>query len=499
MGNDATGTARVGQIMGGKYRIERPLGEGGMGQVLLATHLDLHESCAVKVLHHRALRYPDAYERFVAEARVARRLKSQHAVKVYDFGRLESGEPYIVMELLEGIDLKGVLVERGALSVAEACLYVIQACEALGEAHTLGIIHRDIKPGNIFLTKGVHGRPCIKVLDFGIAKVTARAGQQPEREMTGNAMIGTLAYMSPEQMRSSRSVDHRADIWSLGVVLFRLLTDKLPFEFEDDVELLAEVLHGTPLELSTAGPQFPAGLCAAVARCLEKDPARRYPSALELADALSPFAVHEPHPSKARAPQWEHTVETATQRIPSVQASDGSTRSSSSAAGTAPPVPTVRAALSVPDTQTGAPWSRTGRRPAERWSRAPWIAGGIMLVLGASLAVWRFTRGSGSPASVASEEAAAATSAAPDTASSPPEGHGSAEPTDIDAPVGADVRPALVQPTGSPLSTTTRGPIVSRPAAPKVPPATTGGTGGATPPAGTVQSPSSDPFGDDRR
>src|SRR5262249_11310164 len=160
-----------------------------------------------------------------------------------------------------------------------------------------------------FLTKGVRGRPCIKVLDFGIAKMTARLGQGAEKEMTGNAMIGTLAYMSPEQMVSSRSVDHRADIWSLGVVLFRLLTDAFPFDDDDGLAIVDRVINGAPTLLSDLDPSFPPGLCAAVICCLQKDREQRFATALDLAEALSPFVVPEPRASLASAARWDHTID----------------------------------------------------------------------------------------------------------------------------------------------------------------------------------------------
>ena len=511
-----------GQLIAGKYRIDRVLGEGGMGQVLLATHVDLHEHCAVKILHRDALSHPDAYERFVREARVARQLKSLHAVKVYDFGRLETGEPYIVMEFLEGVDLKALLVQRGPLPVSEAALYVTQACEAIGEAHAAGIIHRDLKPANLFLTRGLHGRPCIKVLDFGIAKMAGRPAGGPEREMTGNAMMGTLAYMSPEQMLSSRSVDHRADIWSMGVVLFRLLANALPFEDDGDgLAIVNQVINGTPASLASVDPTFPPGLCAAVTCCLQKDREHRYQTAMELADALSPFVVPEPRPSNARASRWEHTVESSTARIPASRPSSSISVSSSPVSGSSArnivtadnektttfvPVSERRAPFPAMDPQTSSSWSKTGRRTTERRSRLWLVAGALVLLIGAGVALWRFLRSPDIPGISASDPALSSTAMAPAAPPAPvattvpttPASPGTAQ---VDSP-GAVTTVLLVTPNHGPARGSSSG-VTSKPAAqPTVSP--TGGalqSPAAAPPStrGAAPPTNADPFADDRK
>ncbi len=213
--------------------------------------------------------------------------------RVHDVGKLENGLPYIVMEHLEGRDLRRVLKEQGHLTVGDAVHYALQACEALAEAHTAGIIHRDLKPGNLFLTTRADGSPCVKVLDFGISK---QLGIDDEEMTKTHALLGSPSYMSPEQMRSSRAVDARTDIWSMGVILYRLLTGELPFKGENVTMLVTLVLQTRPLPPSSIVPELPAELDAVVLRCLERELADRWASVGELSTALLPFA-----PSEARA------------------------------------------------------------------------------------------------------------------------------------------------------------------------------------------------------
>src|SRR5262245_18034417 len=213
-----------GDMLAGKYRVERVLGAGGMGVVVSAMHIDLEERRAIKLMHSADLANAQTVERFLREARAAARLRSDHVAKVHDVGRLETGAPYIVMELLVGEDLSHLLKARGPLPIEEAVLYILQACDAIGEAHAAGIVHRDLKPANLVLSRRPNGAPCVKVLDFGISKRTAPAGSAMlQSEITGTAeVIGSPHYMSPEQMRSTRNVDNRTDIWSLGVILYKL-------------------------------------------------------------------------------------------------------------------------------------------------------------------------------------------------------------------------------------------------------------------------------------
>ncbi len=276
-----------GDILAGKYRVERVLGVGGMGAVVAATHVELLETRAIKFMLPSQFGDAEAVERFLREARASSRLKSEHVAKVFDVGRLETGAPYMVMEYLEGQDLGARIQRRGPLPVPDAALYVLQACEALAEAHAAGIVHRDVKPENLFLTQGPDGGPSIKVLDFGISKMSNAA----DLGITSTtAIMGSPYYMSPEQTRSSRDVDHRADIWSLGVILYQLVTGRIPFDGENLAALITTVIFGQFTPASTVKPSLPAGLDRVVSRCLERDLDLRYPSVAELAEDLLPFA-----------------------------------------------------------------------------------------------------------------------------------------------------------------------------------------------------------------
>jgi serine/threonine-protein kinase len=279
---------REGEILAGKYRVERILGSGGMGVVVAAVHVQLEQRVAIKFVRDEALGNQDAVQRFLREARAAVKLKSEHAAKVLDVGTLESGAPYMVMEYLEGSDLGAVLSDHGSLTVTAATEWIIQACEAIAEAHAMGIVHRDIKPQNLFLARTVGGQPKVKVLDFGVSKSLSTSGAGSLTQT--RAMLGSPLYMSPEQMRSSRDVDARADVWALGVVLFELLTKRWPFEAESMPELCLKVVTDPPVAITSLRPDVPRVLVEVIERCLEKDPARRYANAAELASALEPLA-----------------------------------------------------------------------------------------------------------------------------------------------------------------------------------------------------------------
>jgi serine/threonine-protein kinase len=287
-----------GDILAGKYRVEKVLGTGAMGVVVAAMHVELHERRAIKFMLPSMLGDAEGVERFLREARAAVRLKSQHVARIHDIGRLETGAPYTVMEYLEGGDLKALLDARGPLPVTEAVAYVLQACEAIAEAHALGIIHRDLKPANLFVTTGVGGAPFVKVLDFGIAKVISAQGPVDMTRTSG--LLGTPLYMSPEQMRSARNVDARTDIWALGAILYRMLTGRTPFLGSSVTEICAAVSADPPDPPSLFRPDLPPAFEAVILRCLEKSPARRFATAAELATALAPFAT----PLQASAASW---------------------------------------------------------------------------------------------------------------------------------------------------------------------------------------------------
>jgi len=290
------GAWAAGSVISGKFEVLRVLGQGAMGVVVAARHLELDETVAIKFIHPEAQSVPDIVSRFAREAMACARLGSEHIAKVMDVGVAPGIGPYIVMEYLDGQDLGSALRKRGALPVHRACEYVMQVCEALALAHAAGIIHRDVKPDNLFLTRRGN-LDIIKVLDFGISKAPlgGRAFGGEVRVTETACLMGTPLYMSPEQIRSTHEVDHRSDIWSLGVVLFELLTGRTAFAGETLTQVCALVLEGEAPPLADHCRAAPTGLAAVIERCLMKDPALRYQTAAELAHALLPFA-----PSRAR-------------------------------------------------------------------------------------------------------------------------------------------------------------------------------------------------------
>jgi serine/threonine protein kinase len=286
---------REGDILAGKYRVERVLGAGGMGVVLAVKHVELLERRAIKLMHAHGLHDPEFAERFVREARALARLRGEHIARVHDVGRLENGVPFMVIEYLEGMDLAQALEARRRLSPHEAVLFVLQACEALAEAHAAGIIHRDLKPPNLFLTRAPDGSPHIKVIDFGIAKTTAiDPSQQPSASVTkSGSWMGSPLYMSPEQIQSPRDVDARVDVWALGTILHELLTGAPIWPGTELMEIFYQVTVSTPTLPSQIIPGIPPGLDAVILRCVEKDRNRRWADVAALAEALEPFASEE--------------------------------------------------------------------------------------------------------------------------------------------------------------------------------------------------------------
>ncbi len=273
----------AGNVLFGKFRIEGMLGMGGFGLVLRARDLALDTEVAIKILRADVELDSEHLQRFLREAQSVVRLRSPHAVRISDVGTLEDGAPYIVMELLEGQDLGKRLAQGGRLGPRAACDFVLQACDALAEAHSIGIVHRDLKPTNMFVTRLRDGTEAIKLLDFGVSKAPETVAALSIT--TTGSILGTPAYMAPEQMRSARYADARSDQWSLGVLLYELVEGKLPFLAENFAELCIVVAIEQPAPM-VAAPE----LAPVIARCLAKEPAERYRDVAELARDLAPFA-----------------------------------------------------------------------------------------------------------------------------------------------------------------------------------------------------------------
>ena len=285
----ADGVPRAGDVIAQKYRVERVLGVGGMGVVLAVTHLQLGEPYAIKCLLPKSAADAETVERFMREARAAVRIKSEHIAHVSDVGKLDNGSPYILMEYLVGQDLADLSKQHGPLSVRDAVEYVLQACTGIAEAHAHGIVHRDLKPSNLFLTRRLDGASLVKVLDFGISKAVGDATPHNPSLTQTASVFGSPAYMSPEQIRSAKNVDYRTDVWSLGVILYELLTGELPFIAETSGGLLSAIAADDPQRLRDRRPDAGDALDSVVQRCLEKKVQNRFQSVAELANALEPF------------------------------------------------------------------------------------------------------------------------------------------------------------------------------------------------------------------
>jgi serine/threonine-protein kinase len=265
-----------------KYDVERVIGRGGMGTVFEARHTRLGQRVAIKVLGEDLRAYPELVRRFEREARAASALSSPHAVRVFDIDTTEDGTPFFVMELLSGRDLSDIVASDGPQRVGVAVRWVIEACDAIAEAHRLGIVHRDIKPSNLLLCE----TGSIKVLDFGIAKSEA----PNERAITlGVQPLGTPQYMSPEQVRCAKDVDARTDIWSLGVTLYELVTGRPPFNHDLSAACIASIAADPVPDPRDFKADLPEDFVKVIMRALEKDPKKRYQTVDELVLALAPF------------------------------------------------------------------------------------------------------------------------------------------------------------------------------------------------------------------
>jgi len=437
---------REGDLLAGKYRVERVLGAGGMGVVVAARHIELDQLVAIKFVRDEALASEDAVQRFLREARAAVKLKSEHVARVLDVGKLESGAPYMVMEFLEGSDLGKVLSDRGPLPFEAAADWILQACEAVAEAHAAGIVHRDLKPENLFLARTVGGGQKIKVLDFGVSKAM---GGGPSGELSGltrtRAMLGSPLYMAPEQMRSSRDVDARADIWALGVVMFQLLTQRFPFEAETMPELCLKVVTEAPMSLGSLRPDVPTGIGTVIEQCLDKDPRKRFANAAELATALEPFVQPGSRvlADRARLAMGSGSGARSVPRTPVGASSSPTLESGSSGSTPGTSVPWGTERVATPALQ---PAPRSG-------SRRTGVAIALAAVAGvAALLVFAFGRGPASPGPPRQEAPVAADPPPARAAAPPPATETSVLPAHAVAAVAEPTAPSTAAPAASPLA-----------------------------------------------
>lgn len=371
---------QVGEVIAGKYRLDRVLGAGGMGMVFAATHMELDRLVAVKFVHAVYCQNPEVIARFVREARAVVKIESEHVAKVIDVGHTQSGAPYMVMEYLDGEDLSDVL-KMGPLSLTDAVDYVVQACAAMLEAHEMGIVHRDLKPANLFLTHRRDRSPLIKVLDFGISKLND--GDSSQAALTNPSMLmGSPAYMSPEQLTNPREVDPRTDLWSLGVILFELLAGRPAFQAHSLPLLMTAIMQQEPDDLLALRPDVPPGLLSVVRRCLAKRVEERYQTVPELVNALLPFAPRRSHWSIERIAKsaGPRTLLGADSTGPTISVSSLHSLSGSK----------LKSGL-VPRDATDGVWS--GKlQPAPAAPRSNrWIVPGLVglvLVLGGGVALW---------------------------------------------------------------------------------------------------------------
>ena len=367
------GAPPIGSLFAGKFRIERILGEGGMGYVLGARDESTGARVALKLLLPEHTKNRTTVARFVREVQASQRITSEHVVRVLDAGE-HADTRYIVMEYLEGSDLADLLEREKVLSVQRAIDLTLQACEALAEAHAAGTIHRDLKPANLFVTRAIDGSECIKVLDFGISR-TAEA--EHVALTTTTAAAGTPLYMSPEQLRSMRDVDARADIWAIGVVLFELLAGQPPFVASTLAEIGAMVLAGTAPDVRSLSRSIPDGVALAIARCLRREVSERFPSLAELAAALAPFGSASAEGSRVRIARALEGVPR-----PAVRAFEAPnfTPKASLALAMAETMPEARTTASPWKTEAVEPPSRS-RSSARTWMT---VIAGFVFVSGAA-------------------------------------------------------------------------------------------------------------------
>jgi serine/threonine-protein kinase len=433
-----------GDVIAGKYRVHEVLGAGGMGVVFLARHTLLNTPVALKFLSRDFVGHSQSVSRFHREAQAAARLKSEHVVRVFDVGVHETGSPFIVMEHLEGGDLGRLLRSVGSLPVELAVDLLLQACSAMAEAHREGIVHRDLKPSNLFCVPRADGGFSLKIVDFGISKLVST---DQTMTVTGN-FIGSPAYMSPEQMDAPGRVDQRADVWSLGVVLYECVTGKLPFNASTYPEMCISVTQKPPLPPRQHRKDLPVALERVILKCLEKDRERRFGNTDELAAALREFA----------APGSESSDATAARVSGAATVFSASNR------------PQRRGPRLPSFSLTQPSWVRSDR-PSSGRRPSLWLgAAAVMAVLAAGMIAWSLARGSSEPHSAKSAGSAASAVASAALAAPRP----AATPT-----VTAQVRPLVELAPVAPPPEVAPAPSVMQGASPSTSSAPSAATAGA--------------------
>ncbi|HYO95454.1 MAG TPA: serine/threonine-protein kinase [Polyangiaceae bacterium] len=423
----------VGDVLAGKYRIEGMLGVGGMGVVLAARHLALNQIVAIKFLTlGDEERRSEATARLLREAKAAAALSGEHVVRTYDLGEDAAGAPFIVMERLEGADLGRVLERLGRIPVAQAVSLVVQACRAVGEAHRAGIVHRDLKPSNLFVVRRSDGKAHIKVLDFGISK-SLRPEPGGAATLTGaRVALGSPHYMSPEQVRDARNVDARTDIWSLGMILYELVTGKPAFRAGTFPGVCAAIIADPPQAPSLACPEVGLELEAVILKCLAKDVNERFAHAEALIEALELVPMEHPAfdalwtPPTATLPYpLTDPTSDASGARPGAHSAPAYDLSASSSGAFASPDPTQLSAGSppgrsyLPERASGEPSSTQRSSTPDAPSHAPrarrirlgWLLGCALALLAA--AVLFFRANAPAPSNAAAPAAATTPAAAP--------------------------------------------------------------------------------------
>lgn len=415
-------------LVAGKYELVRRIGQGGMGSVWEGKHRTLGTRVAIKFIDREHADNQEARARFDREARAAAAIQSKHAIQIFDHGITDDGKPFIVMEMLEGESLEDRLKRSSSLPLKEIATIVHQVCRAVQKAHDAGIVHRDLKPDNIFLCRSAEDdHETAKVLDFGIAKMEESGNPGLSSGTKTGAVIGTPFFMSPEQARGLRGIDHRTDIWSLGVIAYRSVVGKLPFDGESVGDLLVKICTAPLPRPSQLQPSLPPDFDAWFARALAREPADRFASAFELSDALLEIAGLPARSGKGMTP---------------------------------PPRPAAPSGAShALDGGTSAPFTASPARTSElpvRKSATPMIFGlvgiGVLVAGGAFLATKKF-----SPQNVKVEPAAliAAPSASIAIPAAAPTGDTSITPL-VPASASADPPPPTPPPATRPVAKTPR-------------------------------------------